>query len=108
MRVLEKNSVTISSLMTSACGYGSRLGARLSDAKHRPGARLAGTTADLIPASRGLDKTSVPGRADQDLVDADARRQARDEGDGAAEILRLQHFRQFLRGRRHRARLQDR
>src|SRR5258706_994862 len=45
----------------------------------------------LIAARRQLDKTPVPGRADQDFVDADARRHAGDEGDGAAEGFGLQH-----------------
>src|SRR5258708_10766997 len=44
---------------------------------------------ELIAAVRRLHKTSVPGRADQDLVHADPRRHAGDEGDGAAEIFRL-------------------
>ena len=40
----------------------------------------------LIPVIRRLNKTPVPGRADQDFVDADPRRHAGDEGDGAAGL----------------------
>src|SRR5882757_10207817 len=48
---------------------------------------FAGTTEILIPIMRRLNKTAVVGRADQDLVHADPRRHAGDEGDGAAAIL---------------------
>src|ERR1700678_350370 len=62
----------------------------------------------LIPAGGGLQKAPVPGRADQDLVDADPRRHAGDEGDGAAEIFGLQHFGLLLFRRNHRPQFQDR
>ena len=45
----------------------------------------------LIPIVRRRYKTPVPCRADQDFVDANPRRHAGDEGDGAAEIFGLQH-----------------
>ena len=57
----------------------------------------------LIVARRRLDKTAIVRRADQDLVDADARRQVSDEGDGTAAIFRLQHRRHLGFARRHRA-----
>src|SRR6266851_7563396 len=71
----------------------------------------AGTTYEersLIPTVRRLHETSVPGRADQDLVHADPRRHAGDEGDGAADIFRLQHPGLLFFRRHHRPQLQDR
>src|SRR6476646_1808153 len=50
-----------------------------------------GFVAWLIPAMRRLHESPVPGRADEDLVDADPWRHAGDEGDGTAAIFRLQH-----------------
>ena len=49
--------------------------------------------ASLIPAPRRLDEAAIMRRADQDLVHAYPCRHAGDEGDGAAAIFRLQHFR---------------
>src|SRR5437764_1270568 len=60
----------------------------------------AGATT-LIIALRRRDEAAVMRRADQDLVDADPRRQTRDEGDGAAAIFRLQHFCLLGLARRH-------
>src|SRR5437016_5013312 len=68
---------------------------------------FAGTTRSII-ALRRRDKAAVVRRADQDLVDADPRRQARDKGDGAAAILGLQHPGLLGFARRHRSRFQDR
>src|SRR5258708_19467092 len=62
----------------------------------------------LIATMRRLNKPPVPGRADQDLVDADPRRHAGDEGDGAAEVFGLQHPRLLLFARPHRPQFQDR
>src|SRR5713101_580301 len=70
--------------------------------------RARGRRIKLIPARRRLDETAIVGRADQDLVHAEPRRHAGDEGDGAADIFRLQHLCLLLLRRRHRARFQDR
>src|SRR5258708_33806837 len=53
-----------------------------------------------IPIVRRLNKAPVMRRADQDLVHADPRRHAGDEGNGAAAIFRLQHL-GLLGFRRH-------
>ena len=55
-----------------------------------------------IPIMQRLNKSPIPRRADQDLVDTHARRHAGDEGDGAAAIFGLQHLRLFLFARHHR------
>src|SRR5712671_3773836 len=65
-------------------------------------------TAALIPIDRRLNKAPVPCRTDQDLIDADPRRQAGDKGDGAAEIFGLQHSGLLLFRWHHRPQLQDR
>src|SRR5260221_2131217 len=62
----------------------------------------------LIATMRRLNESPVPGRADQDLIDADPWRHAGDEGDGAAEVFGLQHARLLLFARHHRPQLQDR
>src|SRR5467141_1161505 len=61
-----------------------------------------------LRALQAADVEPVPGRADDDLVDAGARRQRGDEQDGLAEVLGLQHARALVRRRRHRALLEDR
>src|SRR5260221_9366047 len=54
------------------------------------------------------DIAAVPGRADEDFVEADMLRQGRDVADEIAEILRLQHARALLGAHRHRALVEDR
>src|SRR5438132_8046533 len=54
------------------------------------------------------DIAAVPGRADEDLVEADMLRQGRDVADEIAEILRLQHARALLGAYRHRALIENR
>src|SRR5436190_229357 len=54
------------------------------------------------------DIAAVPGRADQDLVEADMLRQGRDVADEIAEVLRLQHARALPGAYRHRALVKDR
>src|SRR5215475_4525786 len=61
-----------------------------------------------IPARWRLNEAAIVGRADQDLVDANPRRHAGDEGDGAAAILGLQHFGLLGLARHDRTQLQDR
>src|SRR5258708_8925878 len=54
------------------------------------------------------DIAAVPGRADEDLVEADMLRQGRDVADEIAEVLRLQHARAVFRAHRHRTLVEDR
>src|SRR5713101_1327966 len=68
----------------------------------------ATVAAHLIPIVRRLNKPAIPGRTDQDLVDADPWRHAGDEGDGAAEVFRLQHSGLFFFRWHHRPQFQDR
>src|SRR5438270_8146546 len=68
---------------------------------------IASLRSQLIPAQRRLDEAAIMRWADQELVDADSRRHACDEGDGAAEVFGLQHPRLFFLARHHRAQLQD-
>src|SRR5260221_11566409 len=54
------------------------------------------------------DIATVPGRADEDLVEADMLRQGQDVADGIAEVLRLQHARAVFSAHRHRTLVEDR
>src|SRR5260221_13865067 len=56
-----------------------------------------------IPVVRRLNEPAIMRRADQNLVHADARGHAGDEGDGTAAILGLQHLGLLVFRRHHRA-----
>src|SRR4051812_41264833 len=91
-----------------ACGY--EEGVRRTNLRTpRPDFSGSSMAVSVSPPHEVLptQEHAVPGRADQDLVEADVGRCFGDEADGAAEIFRRQHAGHLLLARRGRAVAQD-